>query len=108
MNYINNKIATGIIRANFYKIKDLSSFFIKAFFWKNKIKNPENATYLINAYLSNTELDEIFRNLKESGVIEIRWISIHDNCSDILAQKLPVSLLTIMIQILLCGKVSNQ
>jgi hypothetical protein len=32
------------------------------------------------------------RELKESGVIEIHWISTHDNCSDILTKNLPVNL----------------
>jgi hypothetical protein len=32
------------------------------------------------------------RELKESGVIEIHWISTHDNCFDILTKTLPVNL----------------
>jgi hypothetical protein len=47
--------------------------------WKNKIKNPENATYLINAYLSNTELDEIFRNLKEKHQFEAKYYDLKRN-----------------------------
>jgi hypothetical protein len=32
------------------------------------------------------------RELKESGVIDIHWISTHNNCSDILTKNLPVNL----------------
>jgi hypothetical protein len=32
------------------------------------------------------------RELKENGIIEIQWISTHENCSDILTKNLPVNL----------------
>jgi hypothetical protein len=32
------------------------------------------------------------RELKENGIIEIQWINIHENCSDILTKNLPVNL----------------
>jgi hypothetical protein len=32
------------------------------------------------------------RELKENGIIEIQWISTHENCSNILTKNLPVNL----------------
>ena len=59
--------------------------------WKNEIKNSENVKYLINAYLSTKELDEIFRNLKEKHQLEAKYYGVKRNKnSEIIAIKVKI------------------
>ena len=59
--------------------------------WKNEIKNSENVKYLINAYLSTKELDEIFKKLKEKHQLEAKYYGVKRNKnSEIIAIKVKI------------------
>lgn len=47
--------------------------------WKNEIKTSEKVIYLINAYLSTKELDDIFRKLKEKHQLDAKFYGVKRN-----------------------------